>query len=59
MEELLSAHQVAEILGVNWMTVLEWSRKGYIPSYKFSRKKVRFIPSEVEAWVKQQKREVK
>jgi excisionase family DNA binding protein len=46
--ELMTATEVAELLGVPVSTVREWGRKGTLPRVKLGRH-VRFIRSQVEA----------
>ena len=46
--ELMTAAEVAELLGVPVSTVREWGRKGTLPRVKLGRH-VRFIRSQVEA----------
>jgi excisionase family DNA binding protein len=46
--ELMTAREVAELLGVPVSTVHEWGRKGTLPRVKLGRH-VRFIRSHVEA----------
>ena len=45
--ELMTAHEVAELLDVPVSTVREWGRKGTLPRVKLGRH-VRFIRSHVE-----------
>ena len=46
--ELMTAAEVAELLGVPVSTVREWGRKGTLPRVKLGRH-VRFVRSQVEA----------
>jgi predicted site-specific integrase-resolvase len=39
---LLSAHELAEALGVSTATVAHWRREGLIPYVRFSRRVVRY-----------------
>jgi excisionase family DNA binding protein len=50
MEPLLSARELAEILGVNLNYVYEQAAAGRLPSYKIGGNR-RFRASEVEAWL--------
>ena len=50
-ERLLTAREVAELLGLSAATVLDWHEAGRIPSFKLPTGPVRFRPSEVEAWL--------
>ncbi len=46
--ELMTAAEVAELLGVPVSTVREWGRNGTLPRVKLGRH-VRFVRSQVEA----------
>lgn len=46
--ELMTAAEVAELLGVPVSTVREWGRKGTLPRVKLGRH-VKFVRSQVEA----------
>lgn len=46
--ELMTAAEVAELLGVPVSTVREWGRQGTLPRVKLGRH-VRFVRSQVEA----------
>ena len=48
---LLSAAELAPILGLHTVTLLRWAREGRIPHRRLSARKVVFIPSEVDAWL--------
>jgi excisionase family DNA binding protein len=53
-EGLITAAEVASMLGVSPSTVLDWHQAGEIPSFKFGvgmRAPVRFRRSEVLEWV--------
>ena len=52
MEKLLNAKQVAEILGVTPGTVYQYIYRGEIPYIKLNGKSIRFIPEEIEKWIK-------
>lgn len=54
-DRLLTAEQVAEILGVPASWIYEQARKGRIPHIKLGRY-VRFRHSAVEAWLDEQER---
>jgi excisionase family DNA binding protein len=49
-DELMTAREVAEILGLPISTVREWGRKGTLPRVKLGRH-VRFIRSHVAATI--------
>lgn len=55
-ERLLTAREVAELLGLSPATVLDWHEAGRIPSFKLPTGPVRFRASEVEAWLEEHRR---
>ena len=50
IERLLTARELAELLGLSAATVLDWFEAGRLPGFKLGRV-VRFRESEVEAWL--------
>jgi excisionase family DNA binding protein len=52
MAKLVSAKELADQLGVHVKTVLKWARAGILPAVRFSKRCVRFNPSECEKIVK-------
>jgi excisionase family DNA binding protein len=55
-ERLLTARELAELLGLSPATVLDWHEQGRIPSFRLGGRKgapVRFRWSEVDAWLEQ------
>jgi excisionase family DNA binding protein len=58
-ERLLTARELAELLGLSPGTVLDWHEAGRIPSFKLGPGvggPVRFRASEVEAWLEECRR---
>jgi len=55
IEPLLTARQVAGLLGVSASTVLDWFEAGRLPGFKLNGRAVRFRESEVEAWLEAQR----
>ncbi len=51
--DVLTAAQVADLLGVKKSTVEEWARRGIIPSRKKGRRRF-FLRWEIEAWLLEQ-----
>ena len=49
-ERLVTARELAEVLGLSASTVLDMWERGELPGFKIGRA-VRFRPSEVEAWL--------
>ena len=49
-DRLLTAREVAELLGLSPSTVLDMWERGQLPGFKIGRA-VRFRPSEVETWL--------
>ncbi|GAB4486296.1 MAG: hypothetical protein OHK006_13920 [Thermodesulfovibrionales bacterium] len=50
MEKLLTASELAEILGVSLATVYDWSHNKRVPRVPGMRL-LRFRPSEIEMWL--------
>jgi excisionase family DNA binding protein len=50
-EPLLTARQVADLLGMSPATILDWHEAGRIPSFKLPTGPVRFRASELERWI--------
>ena len=50
-ERLLTARELAGLLGMSASTILDWHEAGRIPSFKLPTGPVRFRASEVEAWL--------
>ena len=50
-EPLLTARQVAELLGFKAGTVLDQFERGELPGFKLPNGAVRFRASELEAWL--------
>jgi len=53
-DQLLTARQVAELLGVSAETVLRWTRRGELRGYRLpgtARGRLRFSLEEVDAWL--------
>ena len=55
-ERLLTARELADMLGMSPATVLDWHEAGRIPSFKLPTGPVRFRASEVEAWLEECRR---
>lgn len=52
LEPLLTAAQVADVLGFSAGTIVDWSERGTIPSFKVGGR-LRFRESEVLAWLEE------
>jgi len=50
--ELINAKTAAEEVGVNEQFLRKLAREGKIPSYKLSRRTLRFDLDELKAWMK-------
>jgi excisionase family DNA binding protein len=48
---LLTARQVADMLGVSAETVLRWTRKGQLPAIRLPGGAVRFRPDDLDGWI--------
>jgi excisionase family DNA binding protein len=55
IEPLLTAAQLADLLGFSAATVVDWSERGELPSFKVGGR-LRFRESEVEAWLEQRRK---
>jgi excisionase family DNA binding protein len=55
LEDLLTVRELARKMCLTEMTIYRYIAKRTIPYYKFD-KAVRFIPSEVETWMKERKK---
>jgi excisionase family DNA binding protein len=50
-ERLLTARDVADLLGLTVETVLRWYRRRVLPGYKLPGGPIRFREAELEAWL--------
>jgi excisionase family DNA binding protein len=50
-EPLLTARQIAELLGISPRTVLAWTRAGQLPAVKLPSGAVRYRGDEFDAWL--------
>lgn len=48
---LLTARQVAELLGVSTETVLRWTRRGVLPGIRLPSGALRFRVEAIEQWL--------
>ena len=48
---LLTARELAELLGVSAETVLRWTRRGEVPALRLPGGAIRYRPDELEAWL--------
>ena len=48
---LLTARQVADLLGVTTSTVLRWTRAGELPAVRLPSGQIRYREDELEAWL--------
>ncbi|MDA8337979.1 MAG: helix-turn-helix domain-containing protein [Nitrospiraceae bacterium] len=51
MEKLITAEQVAEMIGVTVEVLHQWTYRGAIPHIKISKRMIRFRESEVMEWL--------
>lgn len=54
LERLLTARELADLLGFSADTILDWHERGEIPSFKLGRA-VRFRESEIAAWLEERR----
>lgn len=52
IEKMLSAAELAELLGFSPATIVDWSERGTIPSFKVGGR-LRFRESEVLTWLEE------
>ncbi len=52
---LLTARQVAELLGVCPVTVARWTRRGTLPAIRLPSGQLRYDPEDIEAWLRQRR----
>jgi excisionase family DNA binding protein len=57
IERLLSARELAELLGFAAGTIVDWAERGDLPCFKVGGR-LRFRESEVVGWVEGQRRAV-
>lgn len=50
-EPLLTARQLADVLGVSTDTLLRWTRAGEVPAIKLPGGAVRYRPDAIEEWL--------
>ena len=50
-EPLLTARQVAELLGVSAETVLRWTRRGELPAIRLPSGAIRYRPDGLDRWL--------
>jgi excisionase family DNA binding protein len=48
---LLTAREVAEMVGVSTGALLRWTRAGHVPAVKLPSGAVRFRPDDIDAWI--------
>jgi excisionase family DNA binding protein len=51
MSGLLTARQVADMLGVSAETVLRWTRRGELPAIRLPGGAIRFREGDLDAWL--------
>ena len=51
MTGLLTAREVADLLGVSSETVLRWTRAGTLPAFRLPGGAIRYRESELDAWL--------
>jgi excisionase family DNA binding protein len=52
-DRLLTARQLAELLGVSSETVLRWTRQGRLPGFRLPGGALRYRPEMIDAWLDQ------
>jgi excisionase family DNA binding protein len=50
---LLTAREVAELLGLAPGTITKWVRDGKLPAFRCSTRAIRFREAEIERWLEQ------
>lgn len=54
MEKLLTADQLAELVGVPAKTIADWRSRSIGPAFVRVGRHVRYRPADVEAWLSKQ-----
>ena len=52
-DRLLTAREVAELLGVSTGALLRWTRAGQVPAVKLPSGAVRYMPEQIDAWLEE------
>ena len=52
-DRLLTAREVAELLGVSAETVLRWVRAGKLPAIRLPSGAIRFEPDQLDVWIEE------
>jgi excisionase family DNA binding protein len=55
-ESMMTAADVAELLGLSTSTILDWFEAGKLPGFKLGGRAVRFRRSEVDDWIENGRR---
>jgi excisionase family DNA binding protein len=55
VEQLLTAREVAGLLGLSTSTVLDWWEAGKLPGFRLNGRVVRFRRDEILAWLEAQR----
>jgi excisionase family DNA binding protein len=50
---LLTAREVADVLGVSTETVLRWTRRGDLPAIRLPGGAIRFRKSDLDGWLEE------
>jgi excisionase family DNA binding protein len=50
---LVTAREVAEMLGISTGALLRWTRAGRVPALKLPSGAVRYRPEQIDAWLEQ------
>jgi excisionase family DNA binding protein len=50
MTALMTAREVADLLGVSTETVLRWTRRGELPAFRLNRA-IRFREEDIDRWL--------
>ena len=53
MTSLLTAREVADLIGVSAETVLRWTRRGELPAIRLPGGAVRYREDELDAWLEE------
>ena len=54
MERLLTARELADVLGFSPSTIVDWAERGEVPAFKLGGR-LRFRLSEVWAWLEERR----
>jgi excisionase family DNA binding protein len=52
-DRLLTARDIADLLGVSAETILRWTRRGELPAFRLPSGAIRYREAELEGWLEE------